>query len=43
MVKICDPGDLDVVVTDTPTDATTCAALEEAGVRVLRASRAEGA
>lgn len=43
MVKICDPGELDVVVTDTPTDATTCAALEEAGVRVLRASRAEGA
>ena len=38
MVKICDPEDLDVVVTDTSSDTATCTALEEAGVRVIRAS-----
>ena len=43
MVKICDPEELDVVVTDTPPDATTRAALEEAGVRVVRAPESEDA
>ena len=38
MVKICGPEELDVVVTDTSSDPATCAALEEAGVRVARAS-----
>ncbi|MCD9877111.1 DeoR/GlpR family DNA-binding transcription regulator [Streptomyces guryensis] len=36
MVKICDPEDLDLVVTDAASHAATCAALEEAGVRVVR-------
>jgi len=38
MVKICGPEELDVVVTDTSSDPATCTALEEAGVRVVRAS-----
>jgi DeoR/GlpR family transcriptional regulator of sugar metabolism len=38
MVKICGPEDLDVVVTDASSDAATRTALEEAGVRVIRAS-----
>ena len=38
MVKICGPEDLDAVVTDTSSDAATCTALEEAGVRVIRAA-----
>ncbi|MEU9169670.1 DeoR/GlpR family DNA-binding transcription regulator [Streptomyces sp. NPDC048420] len=36
MVKICDPEDLDTVVTAHSSDPATCAALEEAGVRVVR-------
>ncbi|MFF4501129.1 DeoR/GlpR family DNA-binding transcription regulator [Streptomyces sp. NPDC001401] len=36
MVKICGPEDLDIVVTDGSSDAATCMALEEAGVRVVQ-------
>jgi DeoR/GlpR family transcriptional regulator of sugar metabolism len=36
MVKICDPADLDVVVTNASSDAGTCTALEEAGVKLIR-------
>jgi len=36
MVKICDPEDLDVVVTNAPADASACEALREAGVHVVR-------
>lgn len=42
MVKICGPEDLDVVVTNTSSDAATCTALEEAGVRVVRTTPATG-
>jgi DeoR/GlpR family transcriptional regulator of sugar metabolism len=36
MVKICGPGELDVVVTDSSSDAATCTALEEAGAKVTQ-------
>ena len=36
MVKICDPGELDLVITTTSAHDATCTALEEAGVRVER-------
>lgn len=36
MVKICGPEELDVLVTNEAADSVTCAALEEAGVRVVR-------
>ncbi|MGI5457849.1 DeoR/GlpR family DNA-binding transcription regulator [Streptomyces sp. CA-249302] len=35
MVKICDPEDLDVLVTNAPADDATCTALREAGVKVI--------
>jgi DeoR/GlpR family transcriptional regulator of sugar metabolism len=34
--KVCGPEELDVVVTNAPSDPATCAALEEAGVEVVR-------
>ncbi|MFE9649308.1 DeoR/GlpR family DNA-binding transcription regulator [Streptomyces sp. NPDC006365] len=40
MVKICDPEDLDAVVTNTSSDTATCTALEEAGVTVIRTAPA---
>ncbi|WP_461060893.1 DeoR/GlpR family DNA-binding transcription regulator [Streptomyces pseudoechinosporeus] len=42
MVKICGPEDLDVVVTNASSDAATCTALEEAGVRVVRTTPTTG-
>ncbi|MEA5364379.1 DeoR/GlpR family DNA-binding transcription regulator [Amycolatopsis sp., V23-08] len=36
LAKVCGPDALDVVVTSAGADATTCAALGEAGVEVLR-------
>ncbi len=36
MVKICGPEELAVVVTDATSDGATCAALEEAGARVVQ-------
>ncbi|NNN34883.1 DeoR/GlpR transcriptional regulator [Streptomyces sp. S3(2020)] len=35
MVKICDPEDLDAIVTDAPEDDATCTSLREAGVTVI--------
>ncbi|MEV7391445.1 MULTISPECIES: DeoR/GlpR family DNA-binding transcription regulator [unclassified Streptomyces] len=40
MVKICDPADLDVVVTDASYGVAARTALEEAGVRVVQANPA---
>ena len=40
MVKICGPGDLDILVTDAPEDDPTCSALLEAGVTVLSTAAA---
>ena len=39
MVKICDPEDLDALITNASEDDATCMALREAGVRVIRAGR----
>ncbi|MFF7654017.1 DeoR/GlpR family DNA-binding transcription regulator [Streptomyces sp. NPDC007983] len=36
MAKVCDPGDLDAVVTNVPSTLPACAAFEEAGVEVVR-------
>jgi DeoR/GlpR family transcriptional regulator of sugar metabolism len=36
MARVCGPEELDVVVTNSHADAETCAALEEAGVKVVR-------
>ncbi|MFJ5533516.1 DeoR/GlpR family DNA-binding transcription regulator [Streptomyces sp. NPDC093261] len=41
MAKVCGPGDLDVVVTNAPVDPATRSSLEEAGVEVVVAGRAE--
>jgi DeoR/GlpR family transcriptional regulator of sugar metabolism len=38
MVKICDPEDLDVVITNASEDDATCTALRESGVRVIPAA-----
>jgi DeoR/GlpR family transcriptional regulator of sugar metabolism len=38
MVKICDPEDLDAVITNASEDDATCSALCEAGVRVISAA-----
>lgn len=38
MAKVCGPTDLDVMVTNSPADAATAAALREAGVEVIEAS-----
>jgi len=35
MARVCGPEDLDVVVTNAPADATTCASLAEASVEVV--------
>ncbi|GCB49607.1 DeoR/GlpR family DNA-binding transcription regulator [Streptomyces sp. NL15-2K] len=40
MVKICDPEELDVLVTDASADEATCTALNEAGVTVIRTAPA---
>ncbi|WP_367319651.1 DeoR/GlpR family DNA-binding transcription regulator [Streptomyces sp. HUAS ZL42] len=39
MAKVCDPSDLDVLVTDAPIDPATRSALEEAGVEVMVAGK----
>ncbi|MGP3948433.1 DeoR/GlpR family DNA-binding transcription regulator [Streptomyces sp. 7N604] len=36
MARVCGPEELDVVVTNAPSDPATCAALEEAGVEVVQ-------
>jgi DeoR/GlpR family transcriptional regulator of sugar metabolism len=41
MAKVCGPGDLDMVVTNAPVDPATRAALEEAGVEVVLAGKAQ--
>ncbi|WP_030615606.1 DeoR/GlpR family DNA-binding transcription regulator [Streptomyces fulvoviolaceus] len=40
MVKICGPEDLHALVTDAPENDATCAALSEAGVRVIPTAHA---
>jgi DeoR/GlpR family transcriptional regulator of sugar metabolism len=37
MARVCEPADLDVVVTNAPADPVTAAALREAGVEVIEA------
>ncbi|MEU1598450.1 DeoR/GlpR family DNA-binding transcription regulator [Streptomyces sp. NPDC005708] len=41
MAKVCGPEDLDVVVTNTPCDPATKSSLEEAGVEVVLAGKAQ--
>lgn len=41
MAKVCGPEDLDMVVTDAPVDPVTRSALEEAGVDVVLAGKAQ--
>jgi hypothetical protein len=37
MARVCEPADLDVVVTNAPADPVTAAALREADVEVIEA------
>ncbi|MED7824474.1 DeoR/GlpR family DNA-binding transcription regulator [Streptomyces chiangmaiensis] len=41
MAKVCDAGDLDVVVTSAPIDPVTRSSLDEAGVEVMVAGRVQ--
>jgi DeoR/GlpR family transcriptional regulator of sugar metabolism len=37
MARVCEPADLDIVVTNAPADPATATALREAGVEVIEA------